>query len=183
MSKKRPEPDPAEVKREIEEQSAELVEDGVLDVPDSTEPDPVAVLEAAFQAERDRALRLAAEYDNYRKRSQKEREALYVDVKTNVAAAFLPVYDNLERALKQETEDEAYAKGVEMTMAQLKEVFQKLGVEEIKAVGERFDPERHNAVYHIEDEAYGESEVVEQFMAGFILGGKVIRHSMVKVAN
>ena len=174
-----------------------------LGVPDPTDrahagnPDPVPTdpgdgppgaralqaLEEALTAERDRALRLAAEYDNFRRRSQKEREALYVDVKTGLVATFLPVYDNLERALKQETEDEAYAKGVEMIMAQLKEIFQKLGVAEIKALGERFDPELHNAVSHVKDEAYGESEVAEQFMTGFTLGDKVIRHSVVKVAN
>ena len=145
--------------------------------------DRIAALEEALAAERDRCLRLAAEYDNFRKRSQKEREALYLDVKSDLAAAFLPVYDNLERALSQETEDKAYYKGVEMIMAQLREVFQKLGVREIPAVGERFDPELHNAVSHVEDEAYGEGEIVEQFLAGFLLGDKVIRHSMVKVAN
>jgi len=147
------------------------------------ELDPMAVLEEALAVEKDRTLRLAAEYDNFRKRSQKEREALYVDVKTGVVAAFLPVYDNLARALEQETEDKAYYKGVEMTMAQLKEVFSKLGVKEIPAVGEKFDPAFHDAVYHVEDEAHGESEIIEQFMAGFMLGDKVIRHSVVKVAN
>jgi len=151
--------------------------------PEAIAESPMAVLEAALAAEKDRSLRLAAEYDNYRKRSQREREALYVDLKTGVVADFLPVYDNLERALKQETEDEAYHKGVEMIMVQLQEVFQKLGVTEIPAVGETFNPELHNAVYHIEDESYGAGEIVEQFMAGFSLGDKVIRHSVVKVAN
>ena len=182
MSKRHTEPDPAEVEIEgagvSEEADALLMEDGPPGVRPLQEQ-----LEAALRDEQDRYLRLAAEYDNFRKRSQKEREALYVDVKTNVVAAFLPVYDNLERALKQETEDEAYAKGVEMTMTQLREIFAQLGVREIPAVGERFDPELHNAVYHTEDEAYGENEIVEQFMAGFMLGDKVIRHSMVKVAN
>ena len=145
--------------------------------------DAIAALEEALALEKERNLRLAAEYDNFRKRSQKEREGLYVDVKTNVVAALLPVYDNLERALGQETEDEAFYKGVEMIMAQLKEVFLKLGIHEIPAVGEKFNPELHDAVYHVEDEAYGESEVIEQFMAGFTIGDKVIRHSVVKVAN
>ncbi len=93
------------------------------------------------------------------------------------------MYDNLERALKQETADEAYAKGVEMTMTQLKTVLEKLGVEEIPAQGESFDPNVHNAVMHMEDEALGENTVVEVFQAGFKLGDKVIRHAMVKVAN
>ncbi|MCL2562622.1 MAG: nucleotide exchange factor GrpE [Oscillospiraceae bacterium] len=161
----------------------EMEETPIQETETEQEVDLVTELEAALAAEQNRVLRLAAEYDNFRKRSQKEREALYVDVKTGVVASFLPVYDNLERALKQETDDEAYYKGVEMIMAQLQEVFSKLGVAEIPAVGEKFDPELHNAVYHTEDVTYGESEVVEQFMAGFMLGDKVIRHSVVKVAN
>ena len=167
----------------------ELVEDGSAVPPtEDQEPaldavDPTVELEAALKVEKDRYLRLAAEYDNFRRRSQKERETLYVDVKASAITGFLPVYDNLERALKQKTTDEAFYKGVEMTMAGLKEIFAKLGVAEITAVGEKFDPQKHDAVFHIEDEAYGESEVIEQFMTGFTLGDKVIRHSVVKVAN
>ena len=97
--------------------------------------------------------------------------------------AFLPVYDNLERALKQETADEAYKKGVEMTMNQLKEVFSKLGITEIDALGKPFDPNLHNAIMHVEDENFGENTVAEVFQAGFMLGEKVIRFAMVKVAN
>ena len=143
----------------------------------------LTALQEALSAEQNRTLRLAAEYDNYRKRSQKEREALYVEVKSSVISQLLPVYDNLERALKQETSDEAFFKGVEMTMAQLLEIFTKLGVKRIPALGETFDPAVHNAVSHVEDDAFGESEVVEQFLAGFKLGDKIIRHSVVKVAN
>ena len=128
-------------------------------------------------------LRLAAEYDNFRKRSQKEKEGLYQGAKSDAVAAFLPVYDNLERALKQETADEAYKKGVEMTMTGLKEILSKLGVEEIPALGETFDPALHNAVMHVEDENAGENTVVDVFQAGFKLGEKVIRFAMVKVAN
>ena len=98
-------------------------------------------------------------------------------------AAFLPVYDNLERALKQETADEAYKKGVEMTMTGLKDILSKLGVEEIPALGATFDPSLHNAVMHVEDENAGENTVVEVFQSGFRLGEKVIRFAMVKVAN
>ena len=98
-------------------------------------------------------------------------------------AAFLPVYDNLDRALKQETADEAYKKGVEMTMTGLKDILSKLGVEEIPALGETFDPALHNAVMHVEDESAGENTVVDVFQAGFRLGDKVIRFAMVKVAN
>ena len=131
----------------------------------------------------DKFLRLAAEYDNYRRRSQKEKESAWADSKAETAAAFLPVYDNLERALKQDTADEAYKKGVEMTMTQLKEVLSKLGIEEIPALGEPFDPNLHNAVMHVEDENAGENTIVEVFQAGFRTGEKVIRFSMVKVAN
>ena len=146
-------------------------------------PDPAALLEEALTLEKDRYLRLAAEYDNYRKRSQKEREALYVELKSDVASKFLPVYDNLERALLQETADEAFLKGIEMTMAQLWEIFQSLGISKIPALGETFDPLLHEAVFHVEDAAYGESEIIEQFLTGFMLGDKIIRHSVVKVAN
>ena len=140
-------------------------------------------LEETLKAQEDKFLRLAAEYDNYRKRTAKEKEALWTDIKCDTAAAFLPVYDNLERAIKQETADEAYKKGVEMTMNQLKEVFTKLGITEIPAQGESFDPKFHNAVMHIEDENLGENVVSQVFQAGFQCGEKVIRFAMVQVAN
>jgi len=131
----------------------------------------------------DKYLRLAAEYDNYRKRTAKEKESLWTNAKADTAAAFLPVYDNLERAIKQETADEAYKKGVEMTMNQLKEVFAKLGITEIPALGEKFDPNLHNAVMHIDDENFEENTVSQVFQAGFRCGDKVIRFAMVQVAN
>ena len=131
----------------------------------------------------DKYLRLAAEYENYRRRTAKEKEAIWSDAKGDAAAAFLPVYDNLERALKQETADEAYKKGVEMTMNQLKDVLAKLGITEIPALGETFDPKFHNAVMHVDDEGLGENVVADVFQAGFQLGEKVIRFAMVKVAN
>ena len=126
---------------------------------------------------------VTAEYDNYRKRTAKEKESIWADAKASVVASFLPVYDNLERALKQDTADEAYKKGVEMTMTQLKDVLSKLGVTEIDAAGQPFDPKLHNAVMHVEDENFGENTVAEVFQAGFQLGEKVIRFAMVKVAN
>ena len=140
-------------------------------------------LEEELKAEKDRYLRLAAEYDNFRKRSAKEREAIFSDVRADTVVKFLPVYDNLSRALKQETVDEAYRKGVEMTMNQLRDILAKLGVTEIDAMGQKFDPALHNAVMHIDDENYGESEIVLEFEKGFKLGDKVIRFSMVQVAN
>ena len=133
--------------------------------------------------EHDKYLRLAAEYDNFRKRSAKEKESAWTDAKASTAAAFLPVYDNLERALKAPCSDEAYQKGVEMTMNQLKDVLTKLGIEEIPALGEKFDPNLHNAVMHVDDEGVEENTIVEVFQTGFKTGDKVIRFAMVKVAN
>ena len=142
-----------------------------------------AEAERLLAEEKDKYLRLAAEYDNYRRRTQKEREALYGDVRADVLLKLLPVYDNLVRALAQETSDEAYRKGVEMIMAQFDAALQKLGVDEIPALGEKFDPTVHNAVMHVDDESLGENEVVEVFQKGFRLGDRVIRFAMVKVAN
>lgn len=160
---------------------------GTAQAPDSAEL--TAALEsaekamAALKEKEDQFLRLAAEYDNYRRRSQKEKESVWNDAKSETVLAFLPVYDNLERALKQETADEAFKKGVEMTMNQLREVLKNLGVEEIPALGETFDPNVHNAVMHVEDESAGENTVVEVFQTGFKSGDKVVRFAMVKVAN
>ena len=134
-------------------------------------------------AEHDKYLRILAEYDNFRKRSAKERENIYADVRAETVKKFLPVYDNLVRALAQSTEDEAYRKGVEMIMSQFESVLKALGVTALEAVGKEFDPGLHNAVMHIEDESVGEGIVVEEFEKGFKLGDKVIRFSMVKVAN
>ncbi len=146
-------------------------------------PDLKEATEKLVREEKDKYLRLAAEYDNFRKRSQKEKDSLYTDIKVDTLRKFLPVYDNLERALKQATADEAYRKGVEMIMAQFKSTMDGLGVTEIAAEGEKFDPEKHNAVMHVEDESFGENEIVEVFQRGFTLGDKVIRFAMVKVAN
>ena len=131
----------------------------------------------------DKFLRLAAEYDNFRRRSRQEKDAIYMDAKADTVKAFLPVYDNLERAMKQDTADEAYKKGVEMTMAGLRKILEELGVTEIDAAGQPFDPNVHNAVMHVEDETLGANTVAEVFQSGFRLGDKVIRFAMVKVAN
>ncbi len=145
--------------------------------------DPTAELEKRIREEQDKYLRLAAEYDNFRKRSLKERDALRDDIRCAAIAELLPVYDNLERALAVGCSDEAFYKGVEMTMTQLKAIFESMGVTEIPAVGETFDPDLHNAVMHIDDEKYGAGEIVQQFQKGFRMGSKVIRFSMVQVAN
>ena len=135
------------------------------------------------QGASDAYLRLLAEYDNYRKRSQKEKDSLYADIKADTVTKFLPVYDNLVRALKQGTEDEAYRKGVEMIMNQFCSTLEKLGVTKTESLGQKFDPKFHNAVMHVEDDEKGENEIVEVFQEGFMLGDKVIRFAMVKVAN
>ena len=139
--------------------------------------------QAALAKEHDQYLRLAAEYDNFRKRSRKEKEALYTDVKAETAAKFLPVYDNLERALANETADEAYKKGVELIMVEFKKIMTGLGVEEFGQTGDAFDPNAHNAVMHIENEELGENVIAQVFQKGFRIGDKVIRHAVVQVAN
>lgn len=143
----------------------------------------VLVSEAAMAALNDKYLRVCAEYDNFRKRSQKEKEAIYTEVKGDTLLKFLPVYDNLVRALSQPTADEAYRKGVELIMNQFVATMEKLGVSKIESLGKTFDPAFHNAVMHVDDESRGENEIVEVFQEGFILGEKVIRFAMVKVAN
>lgn len=140
-------------------------------------------LEQQLQEEQDKYLRLLAEYDNFRKRSQKEKDNLYTDIRVETVAKFLPVYDNLERALNQPTADEAYKKGVEMTMQGFQAILDALNVTVYGAPGEAFDPTFHNAVMHVDDEALGENTIAEVFQTGFRMGDKVIRHAMVKVAN
>ena len=137
-----------------------------------------------LESTKDQFARLAAEYDNYRKRTAKEKETLYQDAKADTIKEFLSVYDNLERAAAAPGgEDDPHKKGLEMIFTQYKELLTKLGVSEIEAQGQPFDPERHEAVLHVDDENFGENEVAQVFQAGFTLGGKVIRHAVVQVAN
>lgn len=184
MSKKEKQNETPQQEPAVEEQD---VKGEVAAEPEETAVDPLLSelesLKDQVAGQEDKYLRLAAEYDNYRKRTAKEKESLWTDVKADTAGAFLPVYDNLERALKQDTADEAFKKGVEMTMNQLKEVLTKLGITEIPAQGQPFDPKYHNAVMHVEDESLGQNVVAEVFQTGFQCGEKVIRFAMVKVAN
>ena len=141
---------------------------------------------AAKQLEsvKDQFVRLTAEYDNYRKRTAKEKDSLYQDAKADTIKEFLAVYDNLQRAVATEgDEDSPHKKGLEMIFHQYQEILKKLGVTEIEAQGQTFDPEKHNAVMHIDDENFGENVVSQVFQAGFMLGDKVIRHAIVQVAN
>jgi molecular chaperone GrpE len=193
VSKKKEKKDPVQEtpmapEEEILEEQSEPVQETEPQADAAVEEPEGAPEETGPSAEealipKEQFLRLAAEYDNYRKRTAREKENLWTEAKADTVQAFLPVYDNLERALKQDTADEAYKKGVEMIMAQMKEVFAKLGVTEIEAQGQPFDPNLHNAVMHIEDENLGENTVAQVFQAGFMLGEKVIRFAMVQVAN
>ena len=175
---------------EVEEQTTVTAEETAAEVqaqPDAPEappaPDEAEALRAQIAEQEDKFLRLCAEYDNFRRRSKLEKDGVYADATADAVKALLPVYDNLERALQQETADEAYKKGVEMTMTGLKKALESLGVTEIEAQGKPFDPNLHNAVMHIEDENLEENTVAQVFQAGFMLGEKVIRFAMVQVAN
>ena len=148
-----------------------------------TGPSELEQVKADLQKEHDQYLRLAAEYDNFRKRSQKEKDNIYRDAQADTIGKFLSVFDNLERAAEQHTEDEAYKKGVEMTLNGLRDVMKNLGVEEFGESGEPFDPNRHNAVMHIERDDLGESVIAQVFQKGFAVGDRVIRFAMVQVAN
>ncbi len=131
----------------------------------------------------DRYKRILAEFENFKKRSGKEREGLYNSILSDVVEVILPVLDNLENASKAETQDEEYKKGVELVLKQFKDVLASKGIEEIKAVGETFDPELHEAVSSIQDESLGEKEIAQEYRKGYKIGNRVIRHSMVVVAN
>lgn len=131
----------------------------------------------------DKLLRTVAEYDNFRKRSKKEKEAIYSDSKSEIAAKFLPVLDNFERAAGSAEDFESYKKGVEMTFKQLLEVFAGMGIESYGEKGQPFDPNLHNGVMHVDDESLPENSIGEVFLKGYKMGDKVIRHATVKVAN
>ena len=161
----------------VEEVTEEVIEETVEETPE------VNPWEEKYNAERDAHLRCAAEYDNFRKRTIKEKEASYGNGKADAVAKMLPIYDNLERALNQETSDAAYKKGVEMTMNELLKIFGTLGVEVFGNVGDAFDPNLHNAVMHIDSEELGENVIAQVFQKGFKIGEKVVRFAMVQVAN
>lgn len=179
MSEKKKTKKPQEEAPQVQEAAAET-EAVEAQAPETPAEDPV---QAQLAAQEEKYLRLCAEYDNYRKRTAKEKETTWSTATGEAVKAFLPVYDNLERALKQETADEAYRKGVEMTMQQLKKVLGDLGLEEIPALGEPFDANVHAAVMHVEDPDLGENIIKEVYQAGFRMGDNVIRYAMVVVAN
>ncbi|MDD6483368.1 MAG: nucleotide exchange factor GrpE [Clostridiales bacterium] len=173
-----------EIKEEIEEEKPQEAEpETEEEAPKSREEE----LEEKLQEQTDKYMRLYAEYDNFRKRSAREKDARYTDALVDVVSAILPVGDNLERALQtQVTSEDAlkFKEGVEMVMKQYRESLEKLGVTAIEAVGEQFDPNFHNAIMHMEDDSIDDNTVVEEFMKGYkYKDSRVVRHSMVKVAN
>ena len=172
----------AEKTEKKEKKSAKKKEKGFTFTREQVEQMELAVKQ--LETSKDQFLRLSAEYDNYRKRTTKEKENIYQDAKADTIKEFLAVYDNLERAAAAEGgEDSPHKKGLEMIFAQFKDNLAKQGVTEIEAKGQPFDPEKHNAVMHIDDENYGENEVAQVFQAGFAMGDKIIRHAIVQVAN
>ena len=184
MSSKNKETAPKE-EQPIEETPVEEAPEAMVE--EVSETDALrAELESAqndLAAEKDKNLRLRAEYDNFRKRTVKEKEASYGNGKADAIVKLLPIYDNLERALNQPTEDAAYKKGVELTMNELVKIFTSLGVEIFGAPGDSFDPNLHNAVMHTEDESLGENVIAQVFQKGFKVGDKIVRFAMVQVAN
>ena len=175
-------PPEAEV-RETPEANEAPEAPGTAETPETSETPETNPFEEKYNAEHDSFLRLAAEFDNFRKRTVKEKEQSYGNGKADAIVKLLPIYDNLERALNQPTEDTAYKKGVELTMNELVKIFTGLGVEIFGTVGDSFDPNLHNAVMHTEDENLGENVISAVFQKGFKLGDKIVRFAMVQVAN
>ena len=170
--------------KETQEQQPEAEKAETPEAAQEPEKAPEAnPFEEKYNAEHDSYLRLAADYDNYRKRTAKEKEQSYSNGKADTILKLLPIYDNLERAMRQDTEDAAYKKGVEMTMTELVKIFTGLGVEIFGEAGEHFNPSLHNAVMHTEDDRVGESTITQVFQKGFKLGEKIVRFAMVQVAN
>ena len=169
------------------EAEQEIKEQETAENAEVTEEAPLEEVENEFEKKyndvNEKYLRTLAEYDNYRKRTIKEKESIYPEAKAVVVEKFLPVLDNFQRAIESAENKDAFYEGVVMLKKQMDEVLTALGVEEIKAVGEEFNPEFHNAVMHVEDEEAGENIIVEEFQKGYKIGDRVIRHSMVKVAN
>lgn len=153
---------------------------------ENEENDVATVVEkdnSEYEELNDRYKRLLAEFENYKKRSQKEKESIYGMITGDVVSSMLPIMDNLEKAAEAKTEDDKYQEGVRLVARQFQEALKGLGLEEIETIGQKFDPEFHEAVSHIEDETKGEQEIVQEYRKGYKIGNKVVRHSMVIVAN
>lgn len=184
MSKKKKEETVQEQSEAAQESVQEPVQEPEMDTDTAVgECSELEKIKQEQAQEHDMYLRLAAEYENFRKRAVREKDGIYLDAVAQTIKTFLPVHDNLERAMCTETTDEAYKKGVEMTMTELKKIFSAYGVEAFGAPGDPFDPQRYNAVMHIEDETLAENTVAEVFQTGFAMKERIIRFAMVKVAN
>ena len=166
---------------EKEEKNVNEVTENISDVVGSNEE--YVKLKEDFEELDDRYKRMFAEFENYKKRSQKEKEGIYGMITGDVVATMLPVMDNLQKAAEAKSEDAGYQDGVKLVYRQFAEALKSLGLEEIETVGKRFDPEFHEAVSHIEDNTKGEQEIVQEYRKGYKIGNKVVRHSMVIVAN
>ena len=167
-------------KKKKEEVKEEIQEEVTSEV---TEEAPENEFEKKYNDVNEKYMRTLAEYDNYRKRTIKEKESIYPEAKAVVIEKFLPVMDNFQRAIDSAENKDGFYEGVVMLKKQMDDVLSSLGVEEIKAVGEEFDPTYHNAVMHVEDENLGENIVAEELQKGYKIGDRIVRHSMVKVAN
>ena len=173
----------AKKEKEIKETPVEETVETTEEIEETVETPAADPWEEKYNAEHDSYLRLAADYDNFRKRTIKEKEQSYGNGKADAIEKLLPVYDNLERALNQPTEDAAYKKGVELTMTQLVGILSGMGVEIFGNVGDVFDPNLHNAIMHTEEEDTPENTITQVFQKGFKMGDKIVRFAMVQVAN
>ena len=171
----------AEKEEKKEKQEEEKKKDEKVEKKESKEKEMVP--KEDYDALDDHFKRILAEFENFKKRSKKERESLYNSILSDVVESILPILDNLENAVKAETKDESYKQGIELVLKQFNDVLKAKGIEEIEAEGETFDPELHEAVRSVQDETKGEKEIVEVYRKGYKIGNKVIRHAMVSVAN
>ena len=170
-----------EIENEVNNENEETVEEVKnTDADTKTKLDDLQIL---YDDLDDRYKRLLAEFENYKKRSKKERDSIYGMITGDVVATMLPIMDNLEKAADNKTEDTAYQEGVKLVARQFQEALKGLGLEEIETLGQKFDPEFHEAVSHVDDETKGEQEIVQEYRKGYKIGNKVVRHSMVIVAN
>ena len=171
-------------KQQEQEKQSSMTEENKQNVDEKIEANKkVETLKIQLEETEDRLKRVAAEFDNYKKRSAKEKTELYNSIMADVVSNFLPVIDNLEKAVEVETKDEEYKKGIELVLKQFKDVLSARGVTEIETIGKTFDPELHEAVSSVQDDTKGEKEIVQEYRKGYMIGNRVIRHSMVIVAN
>ena len=167
----------------MEKEEQENLEQSLKEEENNENKNEQMVPKAEYDDLEDRYKRILAEFENFKKRSGKERELLYNSILSDVVSVMLPAIDNLENAAKVETKDTNYKQGIELVLKQFKDVLASKGVTEIPTIGETFDPELHEAVSSVQDDTKGEKEIVQEYRKGYKIGSRVIRHSMVVVAN